>query len=211
METPYSGMTEIKEAATLEEANRLLAQGFVLVKVMDRMVYVVGLPKEVSERNAQGNGSNGQADNGVAAHAAVLNSLQWTKFKSGGGEWTFLLGPDDALAPGARALERVHREAEEGEGGHPGRLALPHQQGAVPEPVPHPEDGGEVTVGQARETVDRRAEQASQAGQVRRSGRSHEEGCARERECGALPLQGRQAEGRGAAAPRNTEGTGQTA
>ena len=57
METPYSGMTETKEAATLEEENRLLTKGFVLVKVMDRMVYVVGLPKEVSERGAQGNGS----------------------------------------------------------------------------------------------------------------------------------------------------------
>ena len=116
METPYSGMTEIKEAATLEEANRLLAQGFVLVKVMDRMVYVVGLPKEVSDRSIQGNGSNGQADNGVAAHAAVLNSLHWKKFKSGGGEWTFLLGPDDALLPelepSKEFVEKLRKEKE---------------------------------------------------------------------------------------------------
>ncbi len=116
METPYSGMTEIKEAATLEEANRLLAQGFVLVKVMDRMVYVVGLPKDVSERSVQGNGSNGQAGNGAAAHAAVLNSLQWTKFKSGGGEWTFLLGPDDSLIPELEAskefIEKLRKEKE---------------------------------------------------------------------------------------------------
>ncbi len=116
METPYSGMTEIKEAATLEEANRLLAQGFVLVKVMDRMVYVVGLPKDISERSVQGNGSNGQAGNGVAAHAAVLNSLQWTKFKSGGGEWTFLLGPDDSLLPelepSKEFIEKLRKEKE---------------------------------------------------------------------------------------------------
>ena len=116
METPYSGMTEIKEAATLEEANRLLAQGFVLVKVMDRMVYVVGLPKDVSERSVQGNGSNGQAGNGMAAHSAVLNSLQWTKFKSGGGEWTFLLGPDDALLPelepSKEFIEKLRKEKE---------------------------------------------------------------------------------------------------
>ncbi len=116
METPYSGMTEIKEAATLEEANRLLAQGFVLVKVMDRMVYVVGLPKDVSDRSVQGNGSNGQAGNGVAAHSAVLNSLQWTKFKSGGGEWTFLLGPDDALLPelepSKEFIEKLRKEKE---------------------------------------------------------------------------------------------------
>ena len=117
METPYSGMTEIKEAATLEEANRLLAQGFVLVKVMDRMVYVVGLPKDVSERSVQGNGNNnGQAGNGMAAHSAVLNSLQWTKFKSGGGEWTFLLGPDDALLPelepSKEFIEKLRKEKE---------------------------------------------------------------------------------------------------
>ncbi len=116
METPYSGMTEIKEAATLEEANRLLAQGFVLVKVMDRMVYVVGLPKEVSDRSVKGNGSNGQADSGVAAHVAVLNSLQWTKFRSGGGEWTFLLGPDDGLLPklepSKEFVEKLRKEKE---------------------------------------------------------------------------------------------------
>ena len=116
METPYSGMTEIKEAATLEEANRLLAQGFVLVKVMDRMVYVVGLPKVVSERSVQGNGNNGQEGSGMAAHSAVLNSLQWTKFKSGGGEWTFLLGPDDALLPelepSKEFIEKLRKEKE---------------------------------------------------------------------------------------------------
>ena len=116
METPYSGMTEIKEAATLEEANRLLAQGFVLVKVMDRMVYVVGLPKDVSLRSVQGNGSSGQGGNGMAAHSAVLNSLQWTKFKSGGGEWTFLLGPDDALLPelepSKEFIEKLRKEKE---------------------------------------------------------------------------------------------------
>ncbi|MGD1054592.1 MAG: hypothetical protein ABR867_00710 [Nitrososphaerales archaeon] len=109
-------MTEIKEAATLEEANRLLAQGFVLVKVMDRMVYVVGLPKEVSDRSVQGNGNNGHAGNGMTVHSAVLNSLQWTKFKSGGGEWTFLLGPDDALLPelepSKEFIEKLRKEKE---------------------------------------------------------------------------------------------------
>jgi hypothetical protein len=116
LETPYSGMTEIKEAATLEEANRLLAQGFVLVKVMDRMVYVVGLPKDISERSLQGNGKDGQAGNGVAAYTVILNSLQWTKFKSGGGEWTFLLGPDDLLLPelepSKEFIEKLRKEKE---------------------------------------------------------------------------------------------------
>jgi hypothetical protein len=116
LETPYSGMTEIREAASLEEANRLLTQGFVLVKVMERMVYVVGLPKDVGERGVQGDGNNGQADNGMEAHATVLNSLYWTKFKSGGGEWTFLLGPDDALLPelepSMEFIEKLRKEKE---------------------------------------------------------------------------------------------------
>jgi len=109
-------MTEIKEAATLEEANRLLAQGFVLVKVMDRMVYVVGLPKDVSVQSVQGNGNNGQAGKVAAAHTDILNSLQWTKFKSGGGEWTFLLGPDDSLIPelepSKEFIEKLRKEKE---------------------------------------------------------------------------------------------------
>ena len=53
METPYSRITEIKEAGTPEEANDLLKQGFILVKVMERytndterqfsnIVYVLG-------------------------------------------------------------------------------------------------------------------------------------------------------------------------
>ena len=36
METPYSRITEIKEAMTQEGANDLLKQGFILVKVMER-------------------------------------------------------------------------------------------------------------------------------------------------------------------------------
>jgi hypothetical protein len=109
-------MTEIKEATTLEEANRLLAQGFVLVKVMDRMVYVVGLPKENAEPNTRDNGSRNQGDNGSATDSATLNSLSWTKFKSGGGEWTFLLGPDDSLLPelepSKQFIEKLRKEKE---------------------------------------------------------------------------------------------------
>ena len=89
----------MREAATLEEANRLLAQGFVLVKVMDRMVYVVGLPKEASRSNGSNNGKNEQQPEHPSTESTILGSLHWKKFKNGGGEWAFLLGPDDSLLP----------------------------------------------------------------------------------------------------------------
>ena len=113
METPYSGMSEMREAATLEEANRLLAQGFVLVKVMERMVYVVGLPKEARETTPQGNGRDGKA---AASNAICLDTLSWTKFSNGKGEWAFFLRPDDALLPelepAREFIESLKREKE---------------------------------------------------------------------------------------------------
>ena len=42
METPYSRITEIKEASTEKEANRLLEQGFFLVKVSQRVFGKLG-------------------------------------------------------------------------------------------------------------------------------------------------------------------------
>jgi hypothetical protein len=109
-------MTEIKEATTPEEANRLLAQGFVLVKVMDKMVYVVGLPKEVAQPSASDNGKEGQFGNATTKDSATLNSLHWKKFKSGGGEWTFFLGPDDSLVPelepARQFIEKLRNEKE---------------------------------------------------------------------------------------------------
>jgi hypothetical protein len=89
-------MSEIREAATLEEANRFLAQGFVLVKVMERMVYVMGLPRDARETPPQGDGKNGKV---AASNPTCLNSLSWKKFSNGKGEWAFFLGPDDALLP----------------------------------------------------------------------------------------------------------------
>jgi len=116
LETPYSGITKIKEAATLEEANDLLAQGFVLVKAMERIVYVVGLPKEAGQQNVPNNGKSERLGNGSPSDTAVLGLLHWKKFKSGGGEWTFFLGPDDALLPelepARQFIERLRKEKE---------------------------------------------------------------------------------------------------
>jgi hypothetical protein len=92
-------MKEIREAATLEEANRLLAQGFVLVKVMERMVYVVGLPKEVGQQNVSNDGQNERTANTAPTESATLESLPWRKFRSGSGEWVSLLGPNGSLLP----------------------------------------------------------------------------------------------------------------
>ena len=63
METPYSRITEIKEASSQEGANDLLKQGFILVKVMERysddaekqvsnIVYVLGRQKPNGESHA---------------------------------------------------------------------------------------------------------------------------------------------------------------
>lgn len=116
METPYSGMTEIKEATTLEEANRLLGQGFVLVKVMDRMVYVVGLPKEAAQPSVADNGKDGQSGKATPKDSTTLKSLNWKKFRSGTGEWTFFLGPDDTLLPELEParlfIENLRKEKE---------------------------------------------------------------------------------------------------
>ena len=60
METPYSRITEIKEAGTPEEANGLMKQGFTLIKVLEKytndterqfsnIVYVLGRQRFNSE------------------------------------------------------------------------------------------------------------------------------------------------------------------
>ncbi len=116
METPYSGITKIKEAATLEEANDLLAHGFVLVKAMERIVYVVGLPIGASQQTVPNNGKSERIGNGSPSDTTILGLLHWKKFKSGGGEWTFFLGPDDALLPelepARHFIERLRKEKE---------------------------------------------------------------------------------------------------
>jgi len=124
METPYSRITEIKEAATPEDANNLLKQGFILVKVMEKytntperqfsnIVYVLGRQRFNGESHAapeQSNPSNNHAAP-PAIDPALLEKRPWKKYAKGGGEWAFYMDRDENLLPelaGARdAIERM--------------------------------------------------------------------------------------------------------
>jgi len=130
METPYSRITEIKEAMTQEGANDLLRQGFILVKVMERytndperqassIVYVLGRQKSSGESNPtpeqNGHPSSGQPT-GQSIHPAVLERLPWKEYSNGGGEWAFYMDRDEKLLPelaGARELIERLKKGEE--------------------------------------------------------------------------------------------------
>jgi hypothetical protein len=140
METPYSRITEIKEAMTQEGANDLLKQGFILVKVMERyanepdkqtsnIVYVLGRQKSngqsqpTPERN--GHPPSGQPT-GQSIHPSILERLPWKEYSNGGGEWAFYMDRDEKLLPelaSARELiERLRKGEELTEGGYTYRI-----------------------------------------------------------------------------------------
>jgi hypothetical protein len=140
METPYSRITEIKEAMTQEGANDLLKQGFILVKVMERytndpdnrvsnIVYVLGRQKSngESQPTSEQNGppSSGQPT-GQSIHPAVLERLPWKEYSNGGGEWAFYMDRDEKLLPelaGSRDLiERLRKGEELTAGGYTYRI-----------------------------------------------------------------------------------------
>jgi len=145
METPYSRITEIKEAMTQEGANDLLKQGFILVKVMERytndperqtsnIVYVLGRQKSNGESHLppeqDGHPSSGQPSSskptGQSIHPAVLERLPWKEYTNGGGEWAFYMDRDEKLLPelaGARELiERLKKGEELTAGGYTYRI-----------------------------------------------------------------------------------------
>jgi hypothetical protein len=130
METPYSRISEIKEASTQEGANDLLRQGFILVKVMERfsadsekqtssIVYVLG------RQNPNGQSHPAHGENGhpptrkptaPSTSTAVLERLPWKKYSNGGGEWAFYMDRDEDLLPeleGARELIARMKGGEE--------------------------------------------------------------------------------------------------
>jgi len=140
METPYSRITEIKEAMTQEGANDLLKQGFILVKVMERytndpdkqtssIVYVLGRQKSNGQSQPapeqDGHPSSGQPT-GQSIHPAILEKLPWKEYSNGGGEWVFYMDRDEKLlaelASARELIERLKKGEELTAGGYTYRI-----------------------------------------------------------------------------------------
>jgi hypothetical protein len=140
METPYSRITEIKEAMTQEGANDLLKQGFILVKVMERytndpdkqtssIVYVLGRQKSNGESNPTPEQNGHPSSNKPTAqsiHPAILERLPWKEYSNGGGEWAFYMDRDEKLLPelasSRELIERLKKGEELTAGGYTYRI-----------------------------------------------------------------------------------------
>src|ERR1700688_2295472 len=129
METPYSRISEIKEASTQEGANDLLGQGFILVKVMERysseaekqasnIVYVLGRQKSNGVSRAPTE-QNGRTPNSPPATRAIdsapLEKLPWKEYTNGGGEWAFYMDKDGALLPELEGIREAIERLKSGE------------------------------------------------------------------------------------------------
>ena len=129
METPYSRITEIKEAATPEEANNLLKQGFILVKVMENytntperqfsnIVYVLGRQKSNGGSRAAPE-PNGHPPNTPPTtptiDSASLEKLPWKEYTNGSGEWAFYMDRDGALLPELEGIREAIEKLKSGE------------------------------------------------------------------------------------------------
>ena len=112
METPYSRITEIREAPTPEAANDLLKQGFVLVKVLEKytndtdrqfsnIVYVLGRQRSNGESHAapEKNSPSSNQPAPPTVDSAILEKRPWKEYANGGGEWTFYMDREGTLLP----------------------------------------------------------------------------------------------------------------
>jgi hypothetical protein len=112
MDTPYSRITEIKEAPTPEAANDLLKEGFILVKVMENytntperqfsnIVYVLGRQKSNggSHTTSANKAPSGNQSAPPAVDPAILDKRPWKEYTNGGGEWTFYMNREGILLP----------------------------------------------------------------------------------------------------------------
>ena len=112
METPYSRITEIREAPTPEAANDLLRQGFILVKVLEKytndtdrqfsnIVYVLGRQRLNGESHAtpEKNSPSINQPAPTTVDSALLDKRPWKEYANGGGEWAFYMDREGALLP----------------------------------------------------------------------------------------------------------------
>jgi hypothetical protein len=139
METPYSRISEVKEALDPDEANGLLQQGFQLIKVMEKytadtnkqfnnIVYVLGRTKSSQRSHAipEDNGSSQNHTDDLTIDPTLLECRPWKKYANGSGEWTFYLDRNETLLPdlaGAREfIERLKSGEELTIGNHKYRI-----------------------------------------------------------------------------------------
>jgi hypothetical protein len=110
METPYSRITEVKEAGTPEEANGLLKQGFTLIKVLENytntperqfsnIVYVLGRQKSSGSHTAAEHKPPSGNQSAPLVDPAVLDKRPWKEYANGGGEWAFYMDREGNLLP----------------------------------------------------------------------------------------------------------------
>ena len=129
METPYSRISEVKEASSQEGANDLLKQGFILVKVMERysadaekqvtnIVYVLGRQKSNGGSRAAPE-QNGHPPNtpppATTIDSAPLEKLPWKEYTNGSGEWAFYMDRDGALLPELEGIREAIEKLKSGE------------------------------------------------------------------------------------------------
>jgi len=130
METPYSRISEIKEASTQQGANDLLKEGFILVKVMERyssdaekqasnIVYVLGRQKSNGGSRAapqpNGHPPNTPPSKTSTIESASLEKLPWKEYTNGAGEWAFYMDRDGALLPELEGIREAIEKLKSGE------------------------------------------------------------------------------------------------
>jgi len=140
METPYARITEIREAATSEEANECLSNGFVLIKAVEKretdalgrqassIVYILGKLKG-SGRGAQTPTKTEPVNimnDTPTIDPAILEDRPWKSYARGEGEWTFVVNQDGSpvaeLEPAKEFLDRLKGGEDLVVGGYKYRL-----------------------------------------------------------------------------------------
>lgn len=113
--SPYDGIVEVEEARTVDEANILLKNGWVLVKVIEKtntdgstsIIYVLGRtgetpkPKMVEEKPVEKPQKSPEPQSFLVTEQEqkALESLNWRQFKVKDGEWAFYADPIGELLP----------------------------------------------------------------------------------------------------------------